>query len=47
LTPAGRIVAPVGGLQQQLIVATKDGGGRVHRTVKEAVRFVPLRGGVA
>jgi len=47
LTPAGRIVAPVGGLQQQLIVATKDGGGRVHKTVKEAVRFVPLRGGVA
>ena len=47
LKPAGRIVAPVGGLQQQLIVATKDVGGRVRKTVKEAVRFVPLRGGVA
>jgi protein-L-isoaspartate(D-aspartate) O-methyltransferase len=47
LKPAGRVVAPVGGLQQQLIVATKDAAGRVQRSVKEAVRFVPLRGGVA
>ena len=41
----GRIVAPVGNLQQQLIVATKDASGRVQRSGKEAVRFVPLRGG--
>jgi protein-L-isoaspartate(D-aspartate) O-methyltransferase len=45
LKPGGRVVAPVGGLQQQLIVATRDASGRVQRTVKEAVRFVPLRGG--
>lgn len=45
LKPGGRVVAPVGGLQQQLIVATRDANGRVHRTVKQAVRFVPLRGG--
>ncbi len=45
LKPGGRIVAPVGGLQQQLIVASKDANGRVQRNVKEAVRFVPLRGG--
>jgi protein-L-isoaspartate(D-aspartate) O-methyltransferase len=47
LKPGGRIVAPVGGLQQQLVVAVKDAAGRVERRVKEAVRFVPLRGGVA
>lgn len=45
LKPGGRIVAPVGGLQQQLIVASKDANGRVQRNVKQAVRFVPLRGG--
>jgi protein-L-isoaspartate(D-aspartate) O-methyltransferase len=45
LTPGGRVVAPVGGMQQQLIVATRDANGRVQRTVKQAVRFVPLRGG--
>ncbi len=47
LKPAGRIVAPVGDLQQQLIVATKDASGRVETSGKESVRFVPLRGGVA
>ncbi len=46
LKPGGRIVAPVGALRQQLIVATKDASGRVQSTGKEAVRFVPLRGGV-
>jgi protein-L-isoaspartate(D-aspartate) O-methyltransferase len=46
LKPGGRIVAPVGASHQQLIVATKDASGRVQATVKEAVRFVPLRGGV-
>lgn len=46
LKPGGRIVAPVGGLNQQLIVATKDASGRVQKAGKEAVRFVPLRGGV-
>lgn len=46
LKPGGRIVAPVGNERQQLIVATKDAGGRMQRTNKEPVRFVPLRGGV-
>jgi protein-L-isoaspartate(D-aspartate) O-methyltransferase len=46
LKPGGRIVAPVGNLQQQLIVATKDASGRVQTRGKEAVRFVPLRGGI-
>jgi protein-L-isoaspartate(D-aspartate) O-methyltransferase len=46
LKPGGRIVAPLGQERQQLIVATKDEGGRMQRTSKESVRFVPLRGGV-
>jgi len=46
LQPGGRIVAPVGGLNQQLIVATKDASGRIQKAGKEAVRFVPLRGGI-
>lgn len=47
LKPGGRVVAPVGGMHQQLIVAVKDASGRVQKSVKESVRFVPLRGGVA
>ncbi|HTN50495.1 MAG TPA: protein-L-isoaspartate(D-aspartate) O-methyltransferase [Burkholderiaceae bacterium] len=47
LRPGGRIVAPVGIDEQQLVVATKDESGQLVRTGKEAVRFVPLRGGVA
>lgn len=47
LKPAGRVVAPLGSLQQELIVATKDASGRVQSSSKELVRFVPLRGGVA
>jgi protein-L-isoaspartate(D-aspartate) O-methyltransferase len=46
LRPGGRIVAPVGQERQQLIVATKDADGRMQRSSKEPVRFVPLRGGV-
>jgi protein-L-isoaspartate(D-aspartate) O-methyltransferase len=46
LKPGGRIVAPVGGMHQQLVVATKDESGRVAKASKEAVRFVPLRGGL-
>jgi protein-L-isoaspartate(D-aspartate) O-methyltransferase len=46
LKPSGRIVAPVGGVNQQLIVATKDTGGRVQQVGRESVRFVRLRGGV-
>lgn len=43
----GRIVAPVGTWNQHLMVATKDASGRVQKSRKEPVRFVPLRGGVA
>lgn len=46
LAPGGRIVAPVGQDRQQLIVATRNADGRVQKSVKEPVRFVPLRGGV-
>jgi protein-L-isoaspartate(D-aspartate) O-methyltransferase len=43
----GRIVAPVGTWNQQLTSAIKDASGRVQKSRKEPVRFVPLRGGVA
>jgi protein-L-isoaspartate(D-aspartate) O-methyltransferase len=46
LAPGGRIVAPVGHERQQLVVATRDADGRVQTSVKEPVRFVPLRGGI-
>lgn len=47
LKTGGRIVAPVGTWNQQLMVAVKDASGRVQKIRKEPVRFVPLRGGVA
>ena len=47
LKAGGRIVAPVGTGDQQLTVAIKDSSGVLQRIVKEPVRFVPLRGGVA
>jgi len=47
LKPGGRIVAPLGDGEQQLVVAQKDAAGKLVRRSKEAVRFVPLRGGVA
>lgn len=47
LRPGGRIVAPLGIDEQQLVVATKDENGQLIRAGKEAVRFVPLRGGIA
>ena len=43
----GRVVAPVGTWNQQLLVATKTESGQVQTSGKEPVRFVPLRGGVA
>ena len=43
----GRIVAPVGSDEQKLVVALKDDNGQLVRRGTEAVRFVPLRGGVA
>ena len=47
LKTGGRIVAPLGTDEQQLVVAMKDDSGKLVRTGKEAVRFVPLRGGIA
>jgi protein-L-isoaspartate(D-aspartate) O-methyltransferase len=47
LKTGGRIVAPVGTDEQQLVVAQKDESGKLVRSGREAVRFVPLRGGVA
>jgi protein-L-isoaspartate(D-aspartate) O-methyltransferase len=47
LEVGGRIVAPVGTWNQHLMVAIKDADGRVQKSRKEPVRFVPLRGGVA
>jgi protein-L-isoaspartate(D-aspartate) O-methyltransferase len=47
LKTGGCIVAPVGIGEQQLVVACKDETGKLVRSGKEAVRFVPLRGGVA
>ena len=43
----GRIVAPLGNDEQQLVVAMKDDSGQLVRRGTEAVRFVPLRGGIA
>lgn len=45
LKPGGRIVAPLGGVDQRMTVITKDETGRVSRRTTEAVRFVPLRSG--
>jgi protein-L-isoaspartate(D-aspartate) O-methyltransferase len=47
LEVGGRIVAPVGTWNQHLMTAIKDADGRVQKSRKEPVRFVPLRGGVA
>jgi protein-L-isoaspartate(D-aspartate) O-methyltransferase len=47
LKPGGRIVAPLGHGRQQLVVAVKDMAGRISRSSRDEVRFVPLRGGVA
>lgn len=47
LKPGGRIVAPLGHVRQQLVVAVKDMAGQVSRSARDEVRFVPLRGGVA
>ena len=47
LEVGGRVVAPVGTWNQHLTIAIKDADGRVQKSRKEPVRFVPLRGGVA
>ena len=47
LKEGGRIVAPLGGVDQRLTVIGKDEAGRVTRRTTESVRFVPLRAGTA
>ena len=42
LAPGGKLVLPVGGWHQQLIVIEKDKEGTVHRKPNIAVMFVPL-----
>jgi protein-L-isoaspartate(D-aspartate) O-methyltransferase len=46
LRSGGRIVAPIGDLEQQMTVVIKDAQGRVQRQATGPVRFVPLKGGV-
>jgi len=45
LRPGGRIVAPIGLVDQRMTVIDKDEAGRISRRIAEAVRFVPLRAG--
>jgi protein-L-isoaspartate(D-aspartate) O-methyltransferase len=42
LRAGGRLVAPVGRGNQELIILTKDAQGRVRRETSFAVRFVPM-----
>ena len=43
LRPGGRIILPLGGLDQELVVLTKDEGGLLRRRILP-VRFVPMTG---
>lgn len=45
LAPRGRIVAPVGGGTQRLVVIERDADGGYRRRDGEEVRFVPLKQG--
>jgi protein-L-isoaspartate(D-aspartate) O-methyltransferase len=45
LAAGGRLVAPLGTEEQQLVVANKSASGRISRRTVEAARFVPLRSG--
>ena len=42
LVPGGRLVAPVSGPEQRLVVVRRDPEGRLTRRTLEEVRFVPL-----
>jgi len=44
LAPGGRLVIPVGGVSQQLLVIEKDETGRIRRFTQGDVRFVPMTG---
>jgi protein-L-isoaspartate(D-aspartate) O-methyltransferase len=42
LGPGGRLVAPVDGAGQRLVLVRRDDAGELHRRWLEPVRFVPL-----
>jgi protein-L-isoaspartate(D-aspartate) O-methyltransferase len=42
LAPGGRLVAPIGGEDQHLMLATRDAAGTLSISELERVRFVPL-----
>jgi len=42
LSPGGRLVAPVDGAGQRLVLVRRDDDGELHRRWLEPVRFVPL-----
>jgi protein-L-isoaspartate(D-aspartate) O-methyltransferase len=44
LAPQGRLVLPIGGDVQQLIVYQRRSEGRFEKTTHGAVRFVPMTG---
>ncbi len=44
LAPGGRLVIPVGGLSQELVVVEKGSDGTVRRWSAGGVRFVPMTG---
>ncbi|RMG45101.1 MAG: protein-L-isoaspartate(D-aspartate) O-methyltransferase [Acidobacteria bacterium] len=44
LAPGGRLVIPVGGASQQLLVVEKTEDGRIRRFTQGDVRFVPMTG---
>ena len=44
LKPGGRLVAPVGGFEQELVLVTKQPGGAVKEERILPVRFVPMTG---
>jgi protein-L-isoaspartate(D-aspartate) O-methyltransferase len=44
LAPGGRLVIPVGGFAQKLLVIEKQKDGTIHRQSIAPVRFVPMQG---
>lgn len=47
LAPGGRLVAPLAGRRQRLVVARRGADGTIERVAYEEVRFVPLIAGEA
>ena len=46
LKPGGRMVIPVGNVEQALLLITKDENGRLNRQTLDLVRFVPMLQGI-